>query len=51
MPPIIGHLHPGNYLQMSPPVMLFQGSVYFLSGVITLIWFLRRHQPIAPEAG
>jgi hypothetical protein len=50
VPPIIGHLHPGNYLQMSPPVMLFQGSVYFLSGVITLIWFLRRHQPIAPEA-
>jgi len=50
MPPIIGHLHPGNYLQMSPPAMLFQGSVYFLSGVITLIWFLRHHQPPAPEA-
>jgi hypothetical protein len=50
MPPIIGHLHRGNYLQMSPPVMLFQGSVYFLSGVITLVWFLRHHQPPAPEA-
>jgi hypothetical protein len=50
MPPIIGHLHPGNFLQMSPPVMLFQGSVYFLSGVITLIWFLRHHQPPVPEA-
>ena len=50
MPPVIIHLQPGNYLQMSPPVMLFQGSVYFLSGVITLVWFLRHHQPPAPEA-
>jgi len=50
MPPVIGQLHPGNYLQMSPPVMLFQGSVYFLSGVITLIWFLHHHQPITLEA-
>jgi hypothetical protein len=50
MPPVIGYLHPGNFFEMSPPAMLFQGSVYFLSGVITLIWFLRGHQPIAPDA-
>ena len=50
VPPVMGHLLSGNYLQMSPPVTLFQGLVYLVSGGVTLIWFLRQHHPIAPEA-
>jgi hypothetical protein len=50
MPPVIGHLHPGNFFEMSPPATLFQGSVYLLSGAITLVWFLRLHHLIAPAA-
>jgi hypothetical protein len=50
VPPVMGHLLSGNYLQMSPPVTLFQGLVYLVSGGVTLVWFLRQHHPIAPEA-
>lgn len=50
VPSVIGFLLPGNYFRLWPPVILFQGLVYLVSGVATLVWFLRRHQPIAPEA-
>ncbi len=51
VPPTIGFLLPGNYLHVSPPVTLFQGLIYLISGAATLVWFLRHHQPPAPDAG
>ena len=41
---------PGNYIEVSRPVMLFLGLVWFSSGAATLYSFLRHHQPPAPEA-
>ncbi|MGH7994036.1 MAG: hypothetical protein ACREDQ_11005 [Limisphaerales bacterium] len=41
---------PGNFIEVSRPVNLFLGLVWFTSGTVTLFWFLRHHQPPAPEA-
>jgi hypothetical protein len=41
---------PGNFIEVSRPVMLFLGLVCFISGAVTLFSFLRHHQPPAPEA-
>jgi hypothetical protein len=40
---------PGNYIEVSRPMMLFLGLIWFVSGAVTLFSFLRRHQPLAPE--
>lgn len=47
IPLTITFLGKGNYFELSRPVFLFQGSAYLLSGVMTLIWFLRHYQPPA----
>jgi hypothetical protein len=41
---------PGNYIEVSRPVMLFLGLVCLSSGGATLISFLRHTQPPAPKA-
>jgi len=41
---------PGSFIEVSRPVMLFLGLMALCSGVVTLGWFLRHHQPPAPEA-
>jgi hypothetical protein len=48
-PPAICFFVPGNYVQVARPVMLFLGLACFGSGAATLYWFIRRHQPPAPE--
>ena len=45
---VIAFLGKGNYVELSRPVYLLHGPVFLLSGVITLIGFLSRHQP--PDA-
>lgn len=49
-PLAICHFVPGNFIEVSRPVMLFLGLVCLISGVATLFSFLRQHQPPAPEA-
>ena len=39
-----------NYTEVSRPVILYVGSVWVLSGVITLVLYLRHNPPPAPEA-
>ncbi len=36
---------PGNFIEVSRPMTLFLGSIWLVSGVITLISFIRSHQP------
>jgi hypothetical protein len=40
---------PGNFIELSRPVMLLLGLVWSSSGVITLCSFLHHHQPPVPE--
>lgn len=40
---------PGNFIELTRPVMLWLGLVWSISGVITLLLFLRQHQPPVPE--
>ncbi len=40
---------PGNFIELSRPVMLSLGLVWSISGVITLCSFLHHHQPPVPE--
>ncbi len=50
VPPGMCYFIPGNYLQVSRPMTLFLGVVWFISGVITLASFLRHHQGPVSEA-
>jgi hypothetical protein len=46
----IAFLVPGTYTEACRPMMLSLGLIWFVSGSITLISFIRHHQPPAPEA-
>ena len=46
----ICYLVPGNYTEVFRPLGLFLGLVWLLSGVVTLVSFLRHHLPPAPDA-
>jgi len=50
VPPGICYFVPGNFTEVSRPMMLFLGLVWSVSGAITLVWFLRRHQSPPPNA-
>jgi hypothetical protein len=41
---------PGDYIQVSRPATLFIGLVCFISGIVTLVLFLRRHPATPAEA-
>jgi hypothetical protein len=49
-PLVICYLVPGSFIEVSPPVMLFLGLVWFMSGGATLVSFARHTQPLVPEA-
>ena len=46
----IGYFVPGNFIELSRPVMLLLGLVWSISGEITLFSFLHHHQRPAPDA-
>jgi drug/metabolite transporter (DMT)-like permease len=46
---MIGLVGPGDFIEMSRPVMLFVGLVWVISGVATLCLYIRHNQPPAPE--
>lgn len=50
VPAGINYFVPGNYAEVSKTMMLFLGAIWFVSGAVTLISFLRHHRPIAPDA-
>ncbi len=45
----ITFLVPGTYTEVCRPMMLILGSIWFVSGAITLVSFIRHHQPPAPD--
>jgi uncharacterized membrane protein HdeD (DUF308 family) len=47
---VIGLMSPGNFIEASRPVTLFVGLTWIISGVATLILYLWRTPPPAPEA-
>lgn len=49
-PLVICYLVPGSFIEVSRPVMLFLGLVWFMSGGATLVSFARHAQPMMPEA-
>lgn len=40
----------GSYTEIWRPMLLVIGPIWLLSGIITLVWFIRHHQPPAPAA-
>lgn len=43
-------LVPGSFIEVSRPVMMYVGLICVGSGAVTLVSFLRHHQPPVPEA-
>jgi hypothetical protein len=49
IPPATIFSLPGDMAHRELPMNFLQSLIWLFSGVVTLIWFLRQHKPVAPE--
>jgi hypothetical protein len=49
IPPAIIFGLPGDMVHRQLPMGFLQSLIWLASGSVTLVWFLRRHKPVAPE--
>ena len=50
IPPVIIFWLPGDMVHRQLPMNFLQSLIWLASGSATLVWFLRHHQPPAPDA-